>query len=77
MNILTLNHIEIKDGPVILLLICEFNFQLEQFTLQIPDPELAKLLDLSTEDLRFCEYLVAVTENATASMGMNSSENNI
>ena len=55
----------------------EFNFQLEQFTLQIPDPELAKLLDLSTEDLRFCEYLVAVTENATASMGRSTSENNI
>ena len=56
---------------------CEFIFQLEQFTLQIPDPELAKLLDLSTEDLRFCEYLVAVTENATASMGMSANEINI
>ena len=37
--------------------------------MNIPDPELAQLLELSTEDLRFCDYLTAVVENSTETLG--------
>lgn len=47
---------------------------LETFNVDIPDPELNKLIDLSTEDLRFCEYLVAVVEASTESTGWEGSD---
>lgn len=45
------------------------SLQLETLTVNIPDPELAQLLELSTEDLRFCDYLTAVVENSTETLG--------
>lgn len=47
---------------------------LETFNLTIPDPELEKLLDLSTEDLRLCEYVIAVVENSSETLGWEGSD---
>jgi len=47
---------------------------IDNFTIDIPDPSLSKILDLSTEDLRYCEYIGGVVENSTESMGWEGSD---
>jgi len=47
---------------------------LETSTVNITDPELAQLLELSTEDLRFCDYITAVVENSTETLGWEGSD---
>lgn len=47
---------------------------IDTFTIDIPDPNLSKILDLSTEDLRYCEYIVDVVENSTESLGWEGSD---
>lgn len=47
---------------------------LDTLTVDIPDPELAQILELSTEDLRFCDFINAVVENTTETLGWEGSD---
>ncbi|XP_047136439.1 late secretory pathway protein AVL9 homolog isoform X1 [Hydra vulgaris] len=47
---------------------------LETFTLHIGDENLENSLNLSTEDLRFCEYLINVVESSIQTMGWEGSD---